>query len=111
MIKEIINKDLNKAIIIFNNLPYELMLKFNIAAAISNIKIINFFDLNKSIMYYLNYIKKIESNNNIEIIKIKKNNITVSIFENKTAKIIFKCFIDKNNIDIEKIELKDNRIN
>ena len=57
IVKNSINKPLNQAIIIFDNLSYEIQLIIHRAALLSDIKILNFLDLNKSIMNYLYYKK------------------------------------------------------
>ena len=75
-----LNKQLNKAIIIFNNLPNEIRLLFHIAALMSGIQIINFIDLNKSIIFYLYNKNKPIKNNSVAMIKIEEE-IEISIFE------------------------------
>ena len=70
----IINKELIKTIIIHNNFKNDLILTIHRAAIISKIQIINFIDLNKSILFYLSFSNKISKNNKTALIKIDKKN-------------------------------------
>ena len=107
IIKNSIGKPLNKLIIIFNNIPYELQLIIHRAAMISKIQIINFIDLNKSIIFFLNYNKSIKNNSNsIAIIKIDEK-IEISVFEKNRTKRIFNSIKNNNDINFEKVTLKE----
>ena len=57
IVNKLINKNLNKAIIIINNLPNELILILHRAALLAKIQIIKFINLNKSIAFFLNTVK------------------------------------------------------
>ena len=71
IVRTSLNKQITKAIIIFNHLPNEIRLLFHIAALISGIQINNFIDLNKSILFYLyNNNNKPINDNSVAMIKI-----------------------------------------
>ena len=112
IVSTLLNKKLNKTIIIFNNLPYELILIFHRAAFISRIQIINFLDLNKSIRFYLNYNNESMKNNSVALIKIDEK-IEISIFEKNIIKRIFNTVLNKDEINFENLSLKEeiNEIN
>ena len=103
IVKNSINKPLNQAIIIFDNLSYEIQLIIHRAALLSDIKILNFLDLNKSIMNYL-YYKKNHKDCTIVIIKID-NDIEISIYNER--KKIFSQRIDKIDIDFKFLNEKE----
>ena len=101
-----LNKQLNKAIILFNNLPNEIRLLFHIAALMSGIQIINFIDLNKSIIFYLYSNNKPIKDKSVAIIKIDEA-IEISIFEkNNNIKRIFNAVINKEDFLIN-LQLKE----
>jgi hypothetical protein len=111
IIKGLIDKQLNKAIIICNNIPNEIILILHRAALLANIQIINFIDLTKSIAFFLNY-KKIITDKSISLIKLDKK-IEISIFEKQNMKRIYYSNINKSNINIDNSSIKEeiNEIN
>ena len=104
IVRNIINKHLNKTIIIFNNFQSELILIIHRSALLSGIQIMNFIDLNKSIRFFLDY-KKIDIDNSVTLIKFDEK-IELSIFQNN-KKRIFNSFINKDKINYENFPLKD----
>jgi len=104
-VKQLIDKLLKKTIIIFNYLPYELLLIFQRAAFLSGIEIIDFIDLNKSINLFLKCEKK-DSDNSAAIIKVDEK-IEISIFEKKDIKRIFNGTLNKEEIDLNNLALKE----
>ena len=122
IIRTSLNKQLTKAIIIFNNLPHEIRLLFHIAALISGIQINNFIDLNKSITFYLYNNNKPINDNSVAMIKIDEK-IEISIFEknnkvNGNIKKIFNTILNKDDFlinlplkeDINEIDDKNEKI-
>ena len=100
-----VNYHLNKAIIIYNNIPYELRLIIHRAAIMSRIKIINFIDLNKTIKFYLDYSNMI-NNNSLTLIKIDEK-IEVSVFEKKNKLRILNSILNKTDINFENLILEE----
>ena len=111
IIKSLMNNELNRTVIIFNNLSYELLLIIHRAAIISGIEIINFIDLNKSLRFYLDLNKQV-LNESIALIQLNKN-IEISIFQKNQIKRIFNCILNKEEINLHNLILKDelNEIN
>ena len=103
IIRDSINMSLEQAIIIVNNLSNELQFIIHRAALLSNIKIINFLDLNKSIRNYL-YFNQSAQKCSAVIIKIDKC-IEISIYEER--KKIFSQIIDKKDINFKFLNLKE----
>ena len=100
-----VNFHLNKAIIIYNNIPYELRLIIHRAALMSRIKIINFIDLNKTIKFHLEYSNEI-NNNSLTLIKIDEK-IEVSVFEKKNKLRILNSILNKTDINFENLILEE----
>ena len=112
IVYNLIKKQLNKTIIIYNNIPYELILILHKAAIMSKLQVINFIDLNKSIRFYLNYYDKFINNNSIALIKIDER-IEISVFEKNNIKRIFNSILSKSDINFDNLSLKEelNEIN
>ena len=104
-VKKLLGKLLKKTIIIFNYLPNELLLILQRAAFIAGIEIINFIDLNKSIRYFLECEKKV-SDNSFAIIKVDEK-IEISIFTKKYFKRIFNETLNKEEIDLNNLTLRE----
>ena len=104
-VKQFIEKQLKKTIIIFNYLPNELLLILQRAAFISGIEIIDLIDLNKSIRFFLMYEKKV-SDNSTAIIKVDEK-IEISIFDKKDIKRIFNGTLNKEEIDLNNLALNE----
>ena len=100
------NKELIKAINIHNNFKNDLILIIHRAAIISKIRIINFIDLNKSILFYLSYSNKISKENRTSLIKID-DKIEISIFKNEEHKRTFNSLLRKSEFDLKKINLNE----
>ena len=106
IVNSFINKQLNKTIIIYNNLSYELILIFHRSAIISKLQVINFIDLNKAIRFYLDYSDKYSKDNSITLIKIDEK-IEISLFEKDNIKRIFNSSLNKADINFENLSLKE----
>ena len=100
-----VNHHLNKTIIIYNNMPYELRLILHRAALLSKIKIISFIDLNKTIRFYLEY-SKMTKNNSLALIKIDEK-IEISVFEKKNNNRIFNSILNKTDIKLENLIMEE----
>ena len=105
IVNKLINKNLNKAIIIINNLPNELILILHRAALLAKIQIITFINLKKSIEFFLKN-KNIIEENVVTLIDINKK-IEVSIFEKNHIKRIFNSIVNKSDINFDNLPLKE----
>ena len=105
VINTLINKQLNKIILIYQHLTYELLLILKRASIISRLKIINFIDINKSVRFYLDYQNIIHKNNSIVLIQFDEN-IQISLYDKNSIKRIFNSEIKKNDINIKFMPLK-----
>ena len=95
IVKSSLNKQLDKAIIIYNNLPNEIRLLLQIGALMSGIQIVNFIDLNKSIIFYLYNNNKPIMDKSVVMIKIDEK-VEISIFEkNNYIKKIYNTVLNK----------------
>ena len=104
IIHNLINHHLHKAIIIYNNISYELRLILHRATLISRITIINFIDLNKTIKIYLDYNSMVK-NNSLALIKIDEK-LEISVFDKTNNNRIFHSILNKNEINFDNLKLK-----
>ena len=102
IIKNLTDKQLKKAIIIFNNLSNEILLMLHRAAIMAKIQIIKFIDLNKSIGFFLG--DKNTKNKTVALIKYDEK-IEISIIEKN--KRIFNSIINKFDINLKNISSND----
>ena len=102
IIKNLTDKQLKKAIIIFNNLSNEILLMLHRAAIMAKIQIIKFIDLNKSIGFFLG--DKNTKNKTVALIKYDEK-IEISIIEKN--KRIFNSIINIFDINLKNIPSND----
>ena len=94
LIYDSIKKNLKNAIIIYDNISYDLHLIIQRAAFLCQICVINNIKLYKAIIYFIKC-KGIAPNSSISLIKITEKKIEISLFEKGNETLIFNSIENK----------------